>query len=309
MSSPAPYLVRARRASRVLVTASLLAGRLPSRARTPLVLGVLALGMPHGAADTELLRVAAAGSRRRLGALMGGYAGAAAVGTAVIAHGSPAVSRVVLAGTAAHFAEGELACWPAAAQPGGAPVDRALRVAGAALATTLLPALVGRDGLRDSDRTARVLLREPGPRRRGLLLAGGASLAAAGALAVRGDRVAAADLALLTMLDLVTPPPVTFAAYFGGWHSLRHTGRVLDALAAAGELPADLSLPVAGLQLARRSAWAAGVGLVAAGALAARDPRRAGDRALVGVLGLTLPHAATVALRLRRRLPVQHAER
>ena len=299
------HLEQARRASRLGVAAALAAGRLPPRARTPLVLGALALGMPHGAADTELLRVAAAGSRVRQAALVASYAGTAAAGAAVIARGGPVVERAVLLGSAAHFAEGELASWPRSRTR----ADTVLRFVGAAIATALLPAVVGGaggaggsgTGLTTATRSGWSVLRSGGrPARQVAVLAGVAGTAAAG-LAARGDREAAGDLALLTTLALATPPAVTFAAYFGGWHALRHTARVADSLVAAGEFPAGTSLPAAGVLLARRSAWAAGVGVVAAGLLAARDPRAAADHALVAVLGLTVPHAATVALRLRRR--------
>jgi hypothetical protein len=92
--------------------------------------------------------------------------------------------------------------------------------------------------------------------------------AATAALAVSGDREAAGGSALLTALALLAPPSTAFASYFGGWLALRHTARVVDALVADGELPAQRSLPHAVVELGRRSAWAARVGLV----------RRAGRR-------------------------------
>ncbi len=121
------------------------------------------------------------------------------------------------------------------------------------------------------------------------------------ALAAAGDREAAGDTALLVALALLAPPSLSFAAYFGGWHALRHTARVVDTLVADGQLPAQRSLPAAVATLGRRSAWAAGVGLLGAGALAVADPERASDHAFAAVLGLTVPHMTTVAAELTRR--------
>lgn len=280
------------------------------------MLAALALGMPHGAADTELLVRAAHGSRTRHAGLVAGYAALAAAATVVVRRGGPWVERAVLVASAAHFAEGELACWAPA--PAGRPGARAaLRCAAAAVATVGLPAAVGRAEHRPAavgvsgaleapppravgDRNGLALLRDPGARAR---VAPAAALAglAVGALALTGDREAARDTARLTALALLAPPSLAFAGYFGGWHALRHTARVTDALVASGQLAPPGTLPRAVAVLGRRSAWAAAVGLVGAGVLAARDPARASDNAFAAVLGLTVPHMATVALGLSRR--------
>ncbi len=313
-------LPRARRASRATVAGAVVVSAALARwapgsggraAQQGLVLGALALGMPHGAADTELLRSAAAGDPRRHAALVGGYAALAAAATAVVHRGGPWVDRAVLLGSAAHFAEGELACWRT--RPSGA-TGTALRALAAATTTVGLPAAVGAvnrsrpevgvtgalDGLPDratGEHRGVSLLGAAGPVR---TLAAGAAVAAAALLAV-GDREAAADTALLTALDLVAPPATAFAGYFGGWHALRHTARVVDALVARGALPEQPGLPTAVAVLGRRSAWAAGVGLLAAALLAVRDPRHASDHAFAAVLGLTVPHMTTVALELSAR--------
>lgn len=361
--SAAPLVPTARRVSRtlvatVLVSSALLdragAGTLGARAQQGLVLGALALGMPHGAADTELLRSAAAGDRRRHAALVGGYALLATGATAVVARGGPVVERAVLLASAAHFSEGELACWRAA-PPGRRRLRTALRLLAAGVTTVGLPAAVGtgnrrpaevgvsgaldhaptspagnkwtvgrEDVCRDDagggdagggdadrapmqspargagERTGLALLRDPASRHAVAPLTGMAAVAVL-ALTATGDREAASDTALLTALDLLAPPSTAFAAYFGGWHALRHTARVVDALVAQGQLPPQRSLPGAVATLGRRSAWAAGVGLVAAGVLAARDPKHASDNAFAAVLGLTVPHMTTVALELSRR--------
>ncbi len=295
---------------------STVAGLVPGseRAQQGLVLAALALGMPHGAADTELLSRAAAGSARRHAALVVGYAALAGASTVVVKRGGPWVERGVLVASAAHFAEGELACWGPA--PAGRPrVRAALRLLAAAAATVGLPAAVGTagsgvaavgvDGVlaaprASGSRSGLSLLRDPATRR----TVGVPAVVAAGsaaALALSGDREAAGDVARLTALALCAPPALAFSGYFGGWHALRHTARVTDALVADGRLPDPGTLPRAVAALGRRSAWAAAVGLVGAGVLAARDPRRASDNAFAAVLGLTVPHMTTVALELARR--------
>jgi Brp/Blh family beta-carotene 15,15'-monooxygenase len=311
-----PLLVpRARRASRAvaLATAALatMAPRGGARPQQALVLGALSLGMPHGAADTELLRSAARGRRGRHAVLVLAYAATAVGGPGAGLRGGRRVDLAVLLASAAHFAEGELACWPATASRR----RTVLRLVSAALTTVAVPAAVGTANRRPAevgatgatqapralgDRTGLALLRDSGARRDVAPLTAAAAVSVAALLADR-DLEAAADSALLLALPLVATPAPAFAAYFGGWHALRHTARVVDALVEQGQLPPQRSLPQAFTTLGRRSAWAAAVGLAGAGVLAARDPEHASDNAFAAVLGLTVPHMATVTVELARR--------
>lgn len=313
-------LPRARRTSRLIVLGALAVHRVAGRGEPggrldqAVVLGALTIGMPHGASDTELLKAAAHGSVARERALVVAYATVAAAATVAVRRGGRGMERAILLASAAHFAEGELACWRGA-PPGRSRARSALRAVTAAVVTVGLPAAVGMANRRPpevgatgaltapragGERTGMEVLRDGRHRR---AVAPLTSLAAAGtaALAVTGDREAAGDSALLLALALLAPPSTSFAAYFGGWHSLRHTARVVDALVADGQLDEQRSLPGAVVELGRRSAWAAGVGLVAAGALAVADPQHASDNAFAAVLGLTVPHMSTVALELSRR--------
>ena len=310
-------LPRARRTSRLVVLGALAVHRVAGRGTAggrldqAVVLGALALGMPHGAADTELLKSASHGSQGRERVLVAAYAVVATAATVVVRRGGRGVERAVLLASAAHFAEGELACWRT--KPDGRR-GTLLRALTAAVATVGLPAAVGMANRRPAEvgvtgaltapraggeRTGVEVLRGDGRRSVGPLAAAG--LLGVTALAASGDREAAGDSALLVALALLAPPSTSFAAYFGGWHALRHTARVVDALVAEGQLPPQRSLPRAVGELGRRSAWAAGVGLVAAGVLAVADPAHASDNAFAAVLGLTVPHMSTVALELTGR--------
>ncbi len=44
------------------------------------------------------------------------------------------------------------------------------------------------------------------------------------------------DLALLAALSMIAPPLIAFATYFGFWHAIRHTARLVPQLARAKEL-------------------------------------------------------------------------
>lgn len=285
-------LGQARWASRGIALAALGVGA--GGRNTAITLGALAIGMPHGAADTELLALAARGSRTRQIALITGYAGAATAATVAIRRGGSRMSQAVLAASALHFAEGELATWATPAP------NKTLRAAAAAFSTVLLPAAITTVNRRTGGkpRSGLRLLKNPSP----ALL--GTTAAAAGltaALLARGDREAGLDTALLGAVALVPPPAVAFATYFGGWHSLRHTARVIEALTSRGAMAPGTTLARGTAQLTKRSAWAAGVGIAAAAALVAIDPDHASDKAFAAVLGLTVPHMITVAIALNRR--------
>ncbi len=300
-------LPRARWASRGAVLGALALSAIPvargPRAREAVTLAALALGMPHGAADTELLRVCARGSRGRHAGLLAGYAGLALLATAVIERSDRRARPLLLIMSAVHFAEGEDACWASDPSPAG----HLLRRVGAMVTSVGLPALRVADGSADTS-GAFPASAAPAPRATArsspVVAAGTAAAALVAAMWARGDRAAAADTALLTALDLLAPPPLAFAAYFGGWHALRHTARLDDELVASGQLAPRRGLSAAVVDLARRSAWAAGVGVAGAGALAvhaSRTGRSPSRQALAGVLGLTVPHLLTVAAILPTR--------
>jgi Brp/Blh family beta-carotene 15,15'-monooxygenase len=107
------------------------------------------------------------------------------------------------------------------------------------------------------------------------------------------------DLALLVALSWIAPPLITFAIYFGCWHAVRHTARLVPklpaALAAASEGRTGLAFKAA---IAPGLYAVAGTLAIGAG-LMVFAPHKFGSSllwsTLVIVWGLTVPHMLTTA--------------
>lgn len=285
---PRSLLDGAQRLSRAVLLAALAAGLLaPDLLRDTgpgLLLVAGLLGLPHGAVD-HLAWGWARGEVRPRAAVVAGYAAAAvaAVGVALLAP-VPAV-LVLLALAAAHFAEGE-AGW--ARLTGRSPAWPAAVASG--LAVVVLPVV-----LRPAEVRPLLAALDPGLpavvlSARTPLLALTALAVAVGLLAVRHDRTRLLELALVVAVAAVLPPLAAFAAWFAGWHAVRHTARLVLL---------DPRGPDGGL---RRFAGAAALptclALVGTAALALLLGVTGG--LLVALLALTVPHTAVVA-----RLPVR----
>lgn len=283
--SPEAAGLRAATWSRAVLVAAVVAGLLaPERAAAtgPWLLVVAGLvGLPHGAVD----HLALGWARGRVGpALLVSYgAAAAAVAAVALLAPQPAV-LVLLALSAAHFAEGEAAFDRLRGGPGlGAPAA-ALGTAVVALPLLLHPGPAGpvlatlSPGLPGLIATARPVL---------LVLV--TVLVAWGALSAlrHGAGRALLELALVVVAAVVAPPLLVFAAWFAGWHAPRHLVR-LAALQPVGDgrqralaLARGAALPTA----------AAVVGLVGLALVLGGLP----GAVLVTLLALTVPHAAVVA--------------
>ena len=247
------------------------------------------LGLPHGAVDHLAWGWAQGEVRPRL-AVVAGYAVAAvaAVGVALLVPVPALVLLLVLA--AAHFAEGEVgwarlrgaaAHWPAGAAAGVAVV---------VLPLVLRPAEV-RPLLAGLDPALPGLLLS-GPVRAGLLVLT-AALVLAGVAAAGRDRTRLGELALVVAVAALLPPLAAFAAWFAGWHAVRHTARLVqldprngDDL-AAGRVARPLG------RFARSAALPTSVALVGTAALVTVTGVTGG--LLLALLALTVPHTAVVA--------------
>ena len=262
------------------------------------ITGIL-LGIPHGAVDHMVpfwasgRRPSGAGLLRVLLAYV--LIGATAIGAMVLA---PTVTLVVfLVASAVHFGQAEVEfvaerrALPAARSP---RIDR-LRVAAHGLTVVALPTAIWHD------RVA-VVLRELAP-----ALAGQAAwfvFAAVAAVAVALDlallridlagrhRQEAGETVLLVLLMVTVPPLPAFAVYFGAWHALRHTARLLP-LPGAGGVP--LSMRAALRRYVVHALPPTIVVLVALFAAASTGNRSVLTSALAVLIALTFPHMRTVA--------------
>ena len=287
-------LVGAQRLSVTVLVVALAAGLVapgPLAAAGPALLVVAGvLGLPHGAVDHLAWGWARGevGAPRRRVVLLYALAAALAVAAALLA---PVTALLVLlALSAAHFAEGEVGwhrltgapgCWPAGAAAGLAVVALPLVLRPEAvrpLLATLDPALPG-------------LLLRPEVRLPLLLVTG--LLVLAGAVAARRSPARLAELALVVAVATVLPPLAAFAAWFAGWHAVRHTARLvaLDPRSADDLAAGEVARPLR--RFARDAALPSAAALLGTLALAAVAGLTGG--LLVALLALTVPHTAVVA--------------
>ena len=301
-----------------LLLLAVAAPALTSSVALPLAVVGAALGIPHGAVDHLVPWWWGAldprgGSRRpttaRLALFAGAYAAVATLALAAFLIAPTAALLAFLVLSAVHFGRGEVVTcaeragrrvpnsrgdWPLALAHGGVVVGLLLW----ARPSDTGPLLRGLSP-RLADTT--LAIRVPA-----LWLVVVAVTVALVVLLRGRRRLEAVELALLAATFTLAPPLAAFGVYFGLWHSLRHTGRLLDlARGAAGSGRCSeregLAWSTAGRVLARAAAVPAAVALLAVLALWwARD--LAGLQAEVGVLlALTFPHAAVVWGLDRRR--------
>ncbi|PRY49979.1 Brp/Blh family beta-carotene 15,15'-monooxygenase [Geodermatophilus tzadiensis] len=267
------------------------------RAWLPLVGGLL-LGLPHGAVDHLVPAYRLRWGPARLAAFALGYAAVATVTWVLFtAAPGPALAVFVLL-SAWHFGTGETAFADLRA---GRPVRRAALPAAVLGGLALLVPLV-RGAEEAAPVVAAVVPGSDGTLPPGVgtvLLAVVLPAAAALALALLLETrwTEAAEVGALAVLVLVAPPLAAFGVYFGCWHAVRHTARVLAEDPAN---VADLAAGRLGPPL-RRFAVAAALPTVAVLAVLALLWSAAGGwRGLVAtdlplLAALTVPHALVVA--------------
>ena len=266
-------------------------------AALPVAVAGAVLGVPHGAVDHLVPWWWSGGRqapRRLLVLVVAGYATAAAAAAAALLLVPTPALAVALVLSAVHFGRGEVVAWAErAGRPVPGPAADLLPCAAHGLAVVGL--LLWRDPA-TTDPWVRPL--SPGvadaalaTRTAGLAVVALAVAAATTWLLARGRRQDAAELVLVAAVFAVVPPLAAFGVYFGLWHAVRHTGRLLDLARAAGG--GDGWGPAA-RRLARAGALPS---VVALGAVAVlwRLGDVAGLQAQVSILlALTFPHAAVV---------------
>ncbi len=280
------------------------------------------LGLPHGAVDHLLPRWLEIGrprpgstpsSRSRLlresGFVVFYMVSAASASAALILAPTPTLTAFLVL-SAAHFGWGEVVT-------GAERGDRAVHVGPDSLLVALAFGLVtvgllvwGHPDSTDPYLRAMspVVADAVGASRgAGVALTLSSVVVALVVLSVQRRTLDAVELALLTAVFVVCPPLAAFGVYFGLWHAVRYSGRLLDLVRAdhaRGERP-DPGWGPACSRLARLSGWptaAALTGIVAIWVL--RDV--ASLQAVVSVLlAVTFPHAAVVA-RLDQRQERRH---
>lgn len=298
----------------LVATLLLIAVLSPSAARTaglPIAVVGALLGVPHGAVDHLLPWWWGTVERGSPGGAAGGspvvrltvftaaYALVAAAALAALLTAPTPTLLVFFVLSAVHFGRGEVLT---SAERAGRPVPRGGtdRVVAAAHGLVVVGLLFW---VRPADTDPLLgplspwLAREAvATRWWGLALVAVVGVAALARLVAGHRHLEAAELALLAGAFSVAPPLAAFGVYFGGWHALRHSGRLLDLArrrrVATGHR--DPGWGPAGLLLARSALLPTLAALATVAALWwARD--LVSLQAEVGVLlALTFPHAAVV---------------
>ena len=262
------------------------------------------IGLPHGAVD-HVVPGWLAGRRlspRWLAALLTGYLGAVAAG-AVALRTAPAATMIVFLAVAAwHFGRGEVA---AAAEAAGRPVPPAGQELLPTFASGLVPVVLP---LMLYPRVSRPVLAalapdlpSPGAELRATAAAVVCAVVAAAVIQLlrAGRRGDAGELLLLTATFAVVHPFAAFGVYFGLWHALRHTARLVDLASAGGavrigfrRVAVQAAVPTAGALVVLAGVWVT--------ARTAVTSPSGGSSLLAAELAtlaaLTFPHAGVVAL-------------
>lgn len=264
------------------------------------------VGLPHGAVD-HLLPARHAWVRRgvtSMAMVLAGYVALALVAWAGLRLAGAVVLPLLLVVSVLHFGFGDMATTD--------PLGPAVPLAGPTRSgVTRWVAAAGRG----APVVAGPMLAWPGPTGSALAVVGlgrspsGATAllvglgllafsAVAAGLALRAGRTGQAlEIGLLVVLFVVLPPLAAFGVYFGGWHGLRHTARLL---ADDPRSTADLARGRLARPLGRFLRDAAVPSLVALSATVGLAGLAVGRADLAGpvfelLLALTVPHVVVVA--------------
>ncbi len=290
-----------------VVMAALLPAALASTLALLLVGAGLVAGLPHGSVD-HLLASRLTG-RSPVGVTVA-YAVAAVLAWVLLSAAGPVALGAVVALSVLHFGLGEVQVHTRTT--GWRPhrvVATALAIAGTG--ALLLPLARSGEQMQGvaaaiSPAVADVVGADPTRLALAALWIGAAGVAGVAALRA-GKPMVAVDIVLVGVLGAVAPPLVAFAVWFGGWHALRHTGRLLiiepgcAALISAGR-PRDAVRRLAQLAAWPSAAAVAVLAAVVAFTVTAPDLEVAIAEILRLLLALTVPHMLIVLWLDRRGL-------
>ncbi|KAA0928311.1 beta-carotene 15,15'-dioxygenase, Brp/Blh family [Rhodococcus sp. ANT_H53B] len=257
-------------------------------------------GIPHGAIDHLMAKRLSGGAP--LLAVAAVYAGAAAAAWALLEWVGPIALVAAVLFSAVHFGMGEL------------EVSRLLtgwllrRIPAAAIVVAGSGALV-LPLARSGDQLLRVatavspelaVLISAAPVQMALVSTWCVAASVAVAAVLRsGHRTVALDVVLIGALGMAAPPLVAFAVWFGCWHALRHTARLLTVEPGCAALLVDGRGRAATWRLVRLSAVPSLAALTAVLALgwftvASPNPTTMVAEVLRLLLALTVPHMVVV---------------
>jgi beta-carotene 15,15'-dioxygenase len=281
------------------VSVGVAVGLLPPGAATTVVFVIcgigLAAGLPHGAIDHELT---AALSRRPPWLIAAAYAATALLAYVLLATAGPIAWVAMIVISVVHFGLGEVQLHRSLDRWEPGPLVWAA-VAVSGTGALLLPLARSGDALRTVAATISpglALALDAPWLRTGMVVTWAAAAVVAAAASLRARRpLIALDIVLIGALGAFAPPLMAFATWFGGWHSLRHVGRLLTLdprsarLLAAGRPGRAVAL------LTRRAAWPTAAALTVLTTLivyTATSPDLAVSLAqtLQVLLALTIPH-------------------
>lgn len=276
----------------------------------PLVLAVAGIGfvagMPHGAVDHVLLSRSVGG---RLPLVIAGYGSLAVVVWVLLRWGGPVPLLAVAALSVVHFGMGELEAHRGDDGWRPRPVV-AVMTAIAATGALLLPLARSGGDMRGVAAALSPGLGEAiGSGELRAALAGVWLVAACVTVvsALRAGRTALLlDVLLVGAVGALLPPLVAFALWFGGWHALRHAGRLITVEPVSAALwrsgrTRDAVRRLALTAVAPSIAAVVTLAAIAGFTVTAADLSGAVAEALRILLALTVPHMLVV-LWMDRRL-------
>jgi Brp/Blh family beta-carotene 15,15'-monooxygenase len=272
------------------------------------IVGIL-LGVPHGAVD-HLVPFWVSGRRITVGGLLRvvtPYLLVAVLATGALVLAPTLTLTVFLIASALHFgrAEVEFVAERHASPARRSPRTDHLRAAAHGLTVVALPIALWPDRVHDLLTTLAPAL---AGRNAGLafdVVAVSAVCLDLGLLLVDlagHRREEAAETVLLVLLMALVPPLPAFGVYFGAWHALRHTARLLTLPGPDGVV---LSVQAALRRYVVHALAPTVVVLLTLFAVACTDSRSVLTSALVVLIALTFPHMRTVAALDRTRHSTQ----
>lgn len=260
----------------------------------------LVAGVPHGAVDHLMTTRLAGGTPLLVVASV--YAGVAVAAWALLRWAGLAAVVVVVVLSAVHFGLGELevARQVTGWQPGRLPAGAIVIAGSGALVLPLARSGDQLEAVATAVSPDLAWLIGSAPVQIALMLTWfGAAVVAVAYSLVSGHPAVALDIVLIGALGMVAPPLVAFAVWFGGWHAVRHTARMLTVESGCAALLATGQGRAAVQRFVRLAALPSAAALAAVAALgwftaAAPDPTVAVAEVLRLLLALTVPHMAVV---------------